>query len=48
MKSFIVITVVVLIAGIFIYYIIKELIKTYKNKPYNPDMEDDFNGKKRL
>ncbi|MDD2488687.1 MAG: hypothetical protein WCS10_02810 [Bacteroidales bacterium] len=48
MKSFIVITIVVLITGILLYLIIKEFIKTYKNKPYNPDHDSDFNHKDRL
>jgi len=43
MKSFIGITIVVLLAGVLLYYVVKELIKTYKNRPYNP--EDDKNNK---
>lgn len=34
MKSFIIITLVVLLTGFLLYFVIKEFIKTYKNKPY--------------
>ncbi|MCK9163278.1 MAG: hypothetical protein WCR29_04350 [Bacteroidales bacterium] len=48
MKSFIIITLVVLITGFLLYFVIKELIKTYKNKPYNPDQDIKSKGKDRL
>jgi len=40
MNPFIAITAVVIIAGIFVYFIVKEIIKTYKNKPYDPEDKD--------
>lgn len=48
MKSFIIITVVVLFTGFLLYFIIKEFIKTYKNKPYDPNHENDCEQKDRL
>jgi len=48
MKSFIGITIVVLFSGVLLYYVIKELIKTYKNRPYNPDKENNTKTKDRL
>ncbi|MDD2192039.1 MAG: hypothetical protein PHO12_05820 [Bacteroidales bacterium] len=48
MKSFIIITIVVLFTGLLLYFIIKELIKTYKNEPYDPNHESDCEPKDRL
>lgn len=48
MKSLIIITVVVILSGVFLYYVIKELIKTYKNRPYNTGKDDNDMKKDRL
>lgn len=48
MKTFLVVTAVVLIAGFFLYYIIKEMIKTYKNKPYDPEQKQKLKQDDRL
>ncbi|MFA7081979.1 MAG: hypothetical protein WC135_05130 [Bacteroidales bacterium] len=48
MKSFIIITVVVLFTGFLLYFIIKELIKTYRNKPYDPNHDNDLKNNDRL
>ncbi len=48
MKSLIVITVVVILSGVLLYYVIKELIKTYKNRPYNTGKGDNKKTKDRL
>lgn len=48
MKTFLVVTAVVLIAGLFLYYIIKEMIKTYKNRPYNPEEKQKLKQDDRL
>ncbi|MFV0501572.1 MAG: hypothetical protein ACK5MH_08300 [Bacteroidales bacterium] len=36
MKELLIITGVVLISFVLIFFLTKELIKTFKNKPYNP------------
>ncbi len=48
MKTFLVVTAVVLIAGLFLYYIIKEMIKTYKNRPYDPEEKEKLKQDDRL
>lgn len=48
MKTFLIVTAVVLIAGFFLYYVIKEIIKTYKNRPYDPEQKEKLKGNDRL
>jgi preprotein translocase subunit YajC len=48
MKSLVIITIVVIVSGIFLYYIIKELIKTYKNRPYDPEQQEKLRKGDRL
>lgn len=48
MKTFLIVTAVVLIAGFFLYYVIKEIIKTYKNRPYDPEQKEGLKNDERL
>lgn len=48
MKTLVIITIIVLILGVFLYFIIKELIKTFKNRPYEIDEKKKLKTKDRL
>ena len=48
MKTFLIVTAVVLIAGFFLYYVIKAIIKTYNTRPYDPEEKQKLKQHDRL
>lgn len=48
MNPIVIITIVVVVSGIFLYFLIKELIKTFKNSPYDPEEKEKLRGNDRL
>jgi heme/copper-type cytochrome/quinol oxidase subunit 2 len=47
-KTLVIITIIVLVLGVFLYFIIKELIRTFRNRPYDPDERKKLKTKDRL
>ncbi len=48
MNPIVIITIVVVVSGIFLYFLIKELIKTFKNRPYDPEEKEKLRENDRL
>ncbi|MDR0972333.1 MAG: hypothetical protein LBM25_08120 [Bacteroidales bacterium] len=48
MKTILLIALVVVIAGLLLFYVVKEFIKTYKNEPESKEIVDELEDKDRL
>lgn len=47
-KTFLIVTAVVVLTVFFLSYVVSEIIKTYKNRPYDPDNKKNKKEDERL